>query len=109
MAWEQSTENVVYAQSAGEVYDAVLKAAESLKYVLESDNRKSFTAVFRIGKTFFTKGEVLTVTVSEYLSSGKTSVRYESNSVKGTEKKAKAKNQKNISDLVSAVNELLSV
>ncbi len=106
MAWGSSESNIIYSQPIDAVFDAVVLAAQSLKYNVKLADRASHTVTINIGMSMFTWGEVMTVSLFT-INDGRTSVIFSCKSKLGTEIAANSKNKKNISKLTEAMQNFL--
>ena len=107
MAWGSSDLNAVYNMPVNVVYNAVIFAAQSLYYKIESADPSTLTICLSVSISFFTWGEKMTVKLYP-IEGGRTSVIFTSKSNLGTEIAAKSKNKKNIQQLINAIPHFLA-
>lgn len=106
MAWGASDLNAVYDFPIVAVYNAVIYAAQSIKYKIKSADPNTHTIVIDVGMSLLTWGERMTVNLYQ-IEGGRTSVIFNSKSNLGTEIAANSKNKKNIEKLVNAIPQFL--
>lgn len=106
MAWGSDNSNLVYVQPIDAVYQAVLMAANDVKYKVAVADNVYHTVTLQVPISFFTWGEKVTVNMYT-IADGRTSVIINSKSNLGTEIAAASKNKKNIEKLVQAMQKYL--
>lgn len=106
MAWGSDNSNLVYVQPIDAVFEAVLKAANDIKYKVTASDKVYHTIALQVPISFFTWGEKMTVNLYT-IADGRTSVIVTSKSNLGTEIAAASKNKKNIEKLIQAMQKYL--
>lgn len=107
MFHQDQKQAVVVNYNIDKVFDAVIKAAESLSgFSVKNSNRLTHSISINVGMSLFSWGEQMTVSLND-LAENKTEIAFSSGSKLGTEFAANSKNRKNIDNLMNAMSNYL--
>jgi hypothetical protein len=101
------TNNVVVNYNIDTVYDALLRAIPTISgFKVKDESRMAHRISVGIGASLFSWGELMAISLSE-VGENKTGIEFSSQSKLGTEIAANSKNQKNIDNIIKALERTL--
>lgn len=108
MFHQDQKQGVVVNYNIDKVFDAVVKAAESLSgFTVKNANKLTHSISINVGMSLFSWGEQMTVSLND-VSEHKTEIMFSSGSKLGMEYAANTKNRKNIDQLMNAMSNYLT-